>query len=170
MATKLLPTEYLGANYSGDGSTGVVSFDIDDFVAAAGLAKAEIPETGSIDPENLVTGLTYTITTLGDTDWTSLGCPGVPGVGSTFTASDQAPAGTTGVAKSGDIRRLMLGILEQVFQKYTEYVTAGTAPLKMVIARDSVVSNQAAASTVVTRTYTVTFQTDLNTIEVVEEA
>lgn len=170
MATKLLPTEYLGANYSGDGSTGVVSFDIDDFVAAAGLAKAELPETGSIDPANLVTGLTYTITTLGNTNWQNIGAPAGAAVGTTFTATGQSVAGTTGVAKSGDIRRLMLGILEQVFQKYSEYTTAGTAPLKMLIQRSSIIENQTSASTVVTRTYTVTFQTDLNTIEVVEEA
>lgn len=170
MATKVLPTEYLGANYSGNGSTGVVSFDVDDFVTSANITASEVAETGSIDPANLVTGLTYTITTLGNTDWQAIGAPTGAAVGTTFTATGQAGAGTTGVAKSGDYRRLLLAILEQSFQKYSTYAAAGTAPLKMVIGRTNVVADQTAAAAVVTRTYTVTFSVDLNTVEVAEEA
>ena len=170
MATKVLPSEYLGASYDGDGSTGIVEFDINDFVASANIEDAEVAETASIDPENLVVGLTYTITTLGDTDWQALVAPVGAAVGTTFTATGQAGAGTTGVVKSGDFRRLLLAILEQAYQKYTTYVAAATAPLKMVVGRTNVVADQTAAAAVVTRTYTVTFSVDLNTVEVAEEA
>jgi hypothetical protein len=169
MATKILPSEYLGSNYSGDTSTGVVSFDVGDFVSSSGLSNAEVGEVSAIDPENLVTGLTYTITTLGDTDWESIGAPADADVGTTFTATGQAPSGTTGEASSGDIRRIMLGICEQMYQKYFEYSSAETAPLRMTVNRTTGINNPIGATTSLIVTYSIGFTVDIQSQEVTEE-
>ena len=51
-----------------------------------------------IDPANLVTGTEYIIQVVGDTTWTSLGATEGDRRGERFTATGQAPAGTTGKA------------------------------------------------------------------------
>lgn len=169
MPTKILPSEYLGANYSGDTSTGVVSFDIDDFVSSSNLSKSEIGQVANIDPVDLVVGLSYTITTLGDTDWQSVGAPVGAAVGTTFTATSQAPSGTTGEVSSGDIRRVMMGICEQMYQKYYEYQLVGTAPVKMSVDRATSISNSIGATTSLLVTYNMSFTVDIQTQEVTEE-
>lgn len=169
MPTKILPSEYLGANYSGDTSTGVISFDIDDFVTSSNLSKPEIGQVSNIDPVDLVVGLSYTITTLGDTDWQSVGAPVGADVGTTFTATAQAPSGTTGEVSSGDIRRVMLGICEQMYQKYYEYSTAGTAPVKMTVGRTTGIENSIGSVTSLIVTYNIGFTVDIQTQEVTEE-
>lgn len=169
MSTKILPTEYLGANYSGDTSTGVVSFDIDDFVTSSNLSKSEIGQVSNIDPVDLVVGLSYTITTLGDTNWQSVGAPVGADVGTTFTATAQAPSGTTGEVSSGDIRRVMLGVCEQMYQKYFQYSSDGTAPLKMTVGRTTGIENSIGSVTSLIVTYNIGFTVDIQTQEVTEE-
>lgn len=169
MPTKILPTEYLGANYSGDTSTGIVSFDVDDFVSSSNLSKTEIGQVANIDPDSLVVGLSYTITTLGDTDWQSIGAPTGADIGTTFTASAQAPSGTTGKVSSGDIRRVMLGVCEQMYQKYFQYSSDGTAPLKMTVGRTTGINNSIGSVTSLIVTYNIGFTVDIQTQEVTEE-
>jgi hypothetical protein len=169
MPTKILPTEYLGANYSGNTSTGVVSFDIDDFVLSSNLSKTEIGQSANIDPVGLVIGLSYTITTLGNTDRQSIGAPTGAAVGTTFTASAQASAGTTGIVSSGDIRRVMLGVCEQMYQKYFQYSSDGTAPIKMTVGRTTGINNSIGSVTSLIVTYNIGFTVDIQTQEVTEE-
>jgi hypothetical protein len=169
MPTKILPTEYLGANYSGDTSTGVVSFDIDDFVPSSNLSKPEIGQVANIDPVGLVVGLSYTITTLGDTNWQAIGAPTAAIVGSTFTATGQADSGTTGKVSSGDIRRVMLGICEQMYQNYYGYSLVGTAPIKMSVDRATSISNSTGPTTSLLLTYNLSFTVDVQTQKVTEE-
>ena len=169
MPTKILPTEYLGANYTGDTSTGVVSFDIDDFVSSSNLSKTEIGQAANIDPVGLVVGLSYTITTLGDTNWQSIGAPTGAAIGTTFTASAQAPSATTGKVSSGDIRRVMLGVCEQMYQKYFQYSSDGTAPIKMTVGRTTGINNSIGSVTSLIVTYNIGFTVDIQTQEVTEE-
>jgi hypothetical protein len=169
MPTKILPTEYLGSNYNGDTSTGVVSFDIDDFVSSSNLSKPEIGQAANIDPVGLVVGLSYTITTLGDTNWQSVGAPSGAVAGTSFTASAQSASGTTGKVSSGDIRRVLIGLCEQVYQKYFQYSAAGTAPAKMTVGRTTGIENSTGSVTSLVITYNIGFTVDIQTQEVAEE-
>jgi hypothetical protein len=169
MPTKILPTEYLGSNYNGDTSTGIVSFDIDDFVSSSNLSKPEIGQAANIDPVGLVVGLSYTITTLGDTNWQSVGAPAGAVVGTSFTASAQSASGTTGRASSGDIRRVLIGLCEQVYQKYFQYSASGTAPMKMTVGRTTGIENSNGPITSLVVTYNIGFTVDIQTQEITEE-
>lgn len=169
MPTKILPTEYLGSNYNGDTSTGVVSFDIDNFVSSSNLSKPEIGQAANIDPVGLVVGLSYTITTLGDTDWQSVGAPAGAVVGTSFTASAQSASGTTGKVSSGDIRRVLIGLCEQVYQKYFQYSADGTAPIKMTVGRTTGIQNSEGSVTSLVITYNIGFTVDIQTQEVAGE-
>jgi hypothetical protein len=169
MSTKILPTEYLGANYTGDTSTGVISFDVGDFVSSSNLSNTEVGQASNIDPLNLVTGISYTITTLGNTNWQSIGAPVDAAVGTTFTATGQAPSGTTGKVSSGDIRRVLLGMCEQMYQKYFEYSAQGDAPVRMTVGRTTGINNSIGSVTSLIVTYNIGFTVDIQTQEVTEE-
>lgn len=145
---------------------GVITMHVDDFVATSALDPEETSEITNIDPENLVVGSSYTITVLGNTNWQDIGAPTGAVVGTSFTASEQAPAGTTGKATFGDARRVLLGILENAYQNYLVYANNGEAPIKMVFSRASAINE---TDDTMQRSYTVQFNLSLSSVEVNEE-
>jgi hypothetical protein len=64
-----------------------------------GSHKYLVATTASIDPENAVAGVALRITAVGDTDWNAMGLNGTAAVGTIFTATAAAGAGTTGTAQ-----------------------------------------------------------------------
>jgi hypothetical protein len=64
-----------------------------------GSHKYLVATTASIDPENAVAGVALRITAVGDTDWTAMGLKGTAAIGTIFTPSAAAGAGTTGTAQ-----------------------------------------------------------------------
>ena len=63
-----------------------------------GSHKFLVATTTGIDPENAVVGVALQIEALGDTDWQAMGAPAGAAVGTLFTATAAAGAGTTGTA------------------------------------------------------------------------
>jgi hypothetical protein len=184
MPTKLLPTEYLGAGYDGTTTPGQIRITAIQ-LENGGLTNAEIVEGAAVNPGTtaLTAGLTYTILTLGaantpaalksawlDLGWDSSGDSDVPAVGDTFTATgNPAPTAFTSPpsVKSGDVRRVALGICEGMYNKYRDYDLAGTSPDKMTITRSTFFDD---ANDALTRVYTLTFLTDVTGVEVQEES
>lgn len=177
MAKKLLPSDYFGS-YSTTGTTPNFSMVIDPAgLVSGGLTGLEVVESAALtittSTTPLTIGLTYTVLSLGSlnaADWNIIGWNGtsVPAVGDTFTAltTGQVTSGTNATVKSGDIRRILLGIVEAAYQKYLTYSTAGTAPAKMSISRTSSIND---STGILTRFYTLTFVTDVSSVEVAEE-
>jgi hypothetical protein len=175
MAKKLLPSEYLGSDYSVSSSKMLIN---PVSLTSGGLTVDEIAETSVplTTGGALTAGLTYTVTTAQTgaaptlAEWNTMGWNGtaVPVLGDTFTALTTGVVAATGsvVVKSGDVRRILFGIVEAAYQKYLTYTTAGTAPAKMSIARTSSVND---ATGVLTRFYTLTFVTDISAVEISEE-
>ena len=64
-----------------------------------GSHKYLVATTASIDPENAVAGVALRLTAVGDTDWTAMGLKGTAAIGTIFTPSAAAGAGTTGTAQ-----------------------------------------------------------------------
>jgi hypothetical protein len=64
-----------------------------------GSHKYLVATTTAIDPETAVPGVALRITAVGDTDWTAMGLQGGAAVGTIFTPTAAAPAGTTGTAQ-----------------------------------------------------------------------
>ena len=64
-----------------------------------GSRKFLVATTTPIDPENAVVGVALRIAVVGDTDWASIGAPAGYGIGTIFTATAAAGAGTTGTAQ-----------------------------------------------------------------------
>lgn len=64
-----------------------------------GSHKYLVATTASIDPENAVAGVALRITAVGDTDWTAMGLSGTAAVGTIFTPTAAAGAGTSGTAQ-----------------------------------------------------------------------
>ncbi len=64
-----------------------------------GSHKYMVATTASIDPENAVAGVALRITAVGDTDWAAMGLKGTAAIGTIFTPSAAAGAGTTGTAQ-----------------------------------------------------------------------
>lgn len=64
-----------------------------------GSHKYLVATTASIDPENAVAGVALRITAVGDTDWAAMGLTGTAAVGTIFTPTAAAGAGTTGTAQ-----------------------------------------------------------------------
>ncbi len=68
-----------------------------------GARKYLVATTTAIDPENAVIGGTPTVSlriaTVGDTNWRAMGAPAGFGVGTVFTPTAAAAAGTTGTAQ-----------------------------------------------------------------------
>jgi hypothetical protein len=181
MPTKLLPTEYLGAGYSGAG--GVISITASQ-LTNGGLTAAETVQGAAVNPSSVVltTGLTYTIISVGTASssavsksswqslgWDSSGDSDEPAIGDTFTASGGpvVTALTGPSVQSGDIRRVALGICEGLFNNYRSYDLAGTSPDKMTITRSTSFDD---ANDALQRTYTLTFLTDVTSVEVQEES
>ncbi len=183
MPTKLLPTEYLGSSYSG--AAGVISITANQ-LTNSGLTATETVEGTAVNPGNggvaLTAGLTYTILSLGTAGtaaelktawlslgWNSSGDSDVPVVGDTFTATgvSAVTALTTPSVKSGDVRRVALGICEGLYNNYRDYDLAGTSPDKMTITRSTSFDD---ANDALQRTYTLTFLTDVTGVEVQEES
>jgi hypothetical protein len=184
MPKKLLPSEYLGAGYDGTtvaGQIRITAIQLEN----GGLTNAEIVEGTAVNPGTtaLTTGLTYTILTLGamstpaelktawlSLGWNSSGDSDVPVVGDTFTATGVAAVtGFTSApsVKSGDVRRVALGICEGMYNNYRDYDLAGTSPDKMTITRSTFFDD---ANDALTRVYTLTFLTDVTGVEVQEES
>jgi hypothetical protein len=63
-----------------------------------GSHKFLVATTTGIDPANAVVGVALQIEALGDTDWQAMGAPVGADVGTLFTATAAAGAGTTGTA------------------------------------------------------------------------
>jgi hypothetical protein len=185
MPTKLLPSEYLGAGYDGTTLAGQIRITASQ-LTNGGLTNAEIVEGAAVNPGNggvaLTAGLTYTILSLGtastsaalktawlDLGWNSSGDSDMPVVGDTFTATGIAAvtALTTPSVKSGDVRRVALGICEGMYNNYRNYDLAGTSPDKMTITRSTFFDD---ANDALTRVYTLTFLTDVTGVEVQEES
>lgn len=64
-----------------------------------GSHKYMVATTASIDPANAVAGVALRITTVGDTNWTAMGLSGTAAVGTIFTPTAAAGAGTSGDAQ-----------------------------------------------------------------------
>lgn len=64
-----------------------------------GSHKYLVATTASIDPENAVAGVALRITAVGDTNWAAMGLSGAAAVGTIFTPTAAASAGTTGTAQ-----------------------------------------------------------------------
>ena len=64
-----------------------------------GSRKYLVATVATIDPANAVAGVALRIATLGDTNWQAMGAPAGAIVGTTFTATAAAGAGTTGTAQ-----------------------------------------------------------------------
>ena len=64
-----------------------------------GARKFLVATVATIDPENAVVGVALRIATLGDTNWQAMGAPAGAIVGTVFTATAAAGAGTTGTAQ-----------------------------------------------------------------------
>lgn len=175
MATNLLPSQYLGSDYSVSSSKMLIN---PVNLTSGGLTVAEIAETSVplTTGGALTAGLTYTVTTAQTgaaptlAEWNTMGWNGTayPVVGDTFTALTTGVVAATGsvVVKSGDVRRILLGIAESAYQNYLSYTAASTAPAKMTIARTSSIND---ATGILTRFYTLTFVTDISSVEVAEE-
>jgi hypothetical protein len=181
MPKKLLPSEYLGLSYSG--AAGVISITASQ-LTNSGLTATETVEGAAVNPGTtaLTAGLTYTILALGTASsaavlksswqslgWDSSGDSDDPVVGDTFTATNvgAVSALTTPSVKSGDVRRVALGICEGLFNNYRSYDLAGTSPDKMTITRSTSFDD---ANDALQRTYTLTFLTDVTSVEVQEES
>jgi hypothetical protein len=64
-----------------------------------GSHKYLVATTASIDPANAVVGVALRITAVGDTDWAAMGLNGSAAVGTIFTPTAAAGAGTSGTAQ-----------------------------------------------------------------------
>jgi hypothetical protein len=64
-----------------------------------GSHKYLVATTASIDPADAVAGVALRITAVGDTDWAAMGLNGTAAVGTIFTSTAAAGAGTTGTAQ-----------------------------------------------------------------------
>jgi hypothetical protein len=64
-----------------------------------GSHKYMVATTASIDPANAVAGVALRITVVGDTDWAAMGLTGTAAIGTIFTPTAAAGAGTTGTAQ-----------------------------------------------------------------------
>jgi hypothetical protein len=64
-----------------------------------GSHKYLVATTASIDPANAVADVALRITAVGDTNWAAMGLNGTAAVGTIFTPSAAAGAGTTGTAQ-----------------------------------------------------------------------
>jgi hypothetical protein len=64
-----------------------------------GSHKFMVATTTAIDPENAVAGVALRIAVVGNTDWSSIGAPAGYGIGTIFTATAAAGAGTSGTAQ-----------------------------------------------------------------------
>jgi hypothetical protein len=64
-----------------------------------GSRKFLVATTAAIDPANAVAGVSLRIYSLGNTNWQSIGAPAGAAVGTVFTATAAAGAGTTGTAQ-----------------------------------------------------------------------
>jgi len=82
---------YIANSYSED-TAGII-------LRQKGAHKYLVATTASIDPENAVAGVALRITAVGDTNWTAMGLNGTAAVGTIFTATAAAAAGTTGTAQ-----------------------------------------------------------------------
>lgn len=183
MPKNLLPTEYFGAGY--DGTTGQIRITASQ-LTNGGLTSAEIVEGAAVNPSSVVltSGLTYTILSLGTASspallksswqtlgWVSSGDSDNPVVGDTFTASGVGIAAVTALTgasvKSGDVRRVALGLCEGLYNNYRVFDLAGTAPDKMTISRSTSFDD---ANDALSRTYTLTFLTDVTGVEVQQES
>jgi len=182
MAKNVLPTQYLGTAVTV--TSGNLVINLDNGASATqlggGLTAAESTQTAVTLTTGgaLTAGLTYTVTTAQTgaaptlAEWNTMGWNGtaVPVVGDTFTALTTGAVAATGspapVVTSGDVRRILMGIVEAAYQKYQTYSTAGTAPAKMFVGRSSSIND---TTGILTRNYTLTFQTDISSVEVTEE-
>ena len=68
-------------------------------VRQKGSRKFLVATTAAIDPANAVVGVSLRIYALGNTNWQSIGAPVGAAVGTVFTATAAAGAGTTGTAQ-----------------------------------------------------------------------
>ena len=186
MPKNLLPSEYLGAGYDGTTVAGQIRITASQ-LTNGGLTNAEIVEGTAVNPGNggvsLTAGLTYTILSLGTaiggaavlkSSWQSLGWDSSgdsdnPVVGDTFTASGIGAVGalTTPSVKSGDVRRVALGLCEGLYNNYRTFDLAGTSPDKMTVTRSTSFDD---VNDALSRTYTLTFLTDVTGVEVQEES
>lgn len=82
---------YITDSYSGQ-TPGVI-------LRQKGSHKYLVATTASIDPANAVAGVALRITTVGDTNWTAMGLSGTAAVGTIFTPTAAAGAGTSGDAQ-----------------------------------------------------------------------
>jgi hypothetical protein len=64
-----------------------------------GSHKYLVATTASIDPANAVAGVALRITAVGDTDWAAMGLTGTAAIGTIFTPTAAAGAGTSGTAQ-----------------------------------------------------------------------
>lgn len=183
MPKNLLPSEYFGAGYDGTTAAGQIRITASQ-LTNGGLTSAEIVEGTAVNPGStqLTSGLTYTILSLGSASssavlkaswqslgWDSSGDSDNPVVGDTFTATGVAAvtALTSASVKSGDVRRVALGLCEGLYNNYRAFDLAGTAPDKMTISRSTSFDD---ANDALSRTYTLTFLTDVTGVEVQEES
>lgn len=172
---KLLPSEYLGSSYTVTGDT--LSIDVTE-LEGVGLTGAAAEEVSGISIDStsadLVIGSTYTITFLGtstEADWTAVGWDGAsnddePQVGDTFTAIATGAGSGTGQVTKGDIRTVLLGILDAVYEKYREYSAENNDPNRMIVTRTSTYND---VDDVFTRTYQLVFQTEVSGVTIREE-
>jgi hypothetical protein len=64
-----------------------------------GSRKFMVATTTAIDPANAVVGVSLRIAVVGNTNWTAMGAPAGYGIGTIFTPTAAAGAGTTGTAQ-----------------------------------------------------------------------
>jgi hypothetical protein len=88
----VIKVEVFIANSSSGQTAGII-------LRQKGSHKYLVATTASIDPENAVAGVALRITAVGDTDWTAMGLKGTAAIGTIFTPSAAAGAGTTGTAQ-----------------------------------------------------------------------
>ena len=80
------------ANSSSGQTPGVI-------IRQKGSHKYLVATTASIDPANAVPGVALRITAVGNTNWTAMGLQGTAAVGTIFTPTAAAGAGTSGTAQ-----------------------------------------------------------------------
>ena len=78
------------------GSAGVAQGYI---IRQKGSHKYLVATTASIDPADAVVGVALRITAVGDTNWTAMGLSGTAAIGTIFTPTAAAGAGTSGTAQ-----------------------------------------------------------------------
>ena len=88
----IVKVEVYIANSSSGQTPGVI-------IRQKGSHKYLVATTASIDPENAVAGVALRITAVGDTDWAAMGLTGTAAIGTIFTPTAAAGAGTTGTAQ-----------------------------------------------------------------------